>query len=542
MPLRPWPGIALVAGVGLLAAAFFGPRAEAGEAARGGTLRWNFAVDFPTVDPALNYTSSFWTIERVTCSTLLGFADDEGASASRPIPEVAAALPTQSKDGKTYTFTLRRNFRFQTGERVTARSYAHAWNRAMNPKLQSPAQHFMAVIEGAQDVFDGRAENATGVQAVDDWTLRVRLTDVAPDFLTRVTMPFFCPLPVDTPANRELDTAPVPGSGPYYLKDWTRRRLARIARNPYYAGPRAANVDEIQITIGVALDATVLQVEKGEADLGAFPPESVSHLVNTYGINKGRFFVRKTIATWYFAFNHDRPLFKNNDRLKRALNHAIDRPALVRQHGYLAGARTDQILPSAMPGFREWDLYSLKRADIERAKRELRAGDLRAGKATLLFGNVGFGPLVAQVFQYNAKQIGLEVELRPLNPAVANSLASTRGADFDIYLNGWGADYPDPSNFVNVLLLGGDNIRAENNQNQSYFDHPAFNRRMQRAALLTGDSRYELFAILDRDLMRGPAPVAPYLNTNTRIFVSSRVKNFKYSGAKGTLLNVLTLE
>jgi ABC-type transport system substrate-binding protein len=52
-------------------------------------------------------------------------------------------------------------------------------------------------------------------------------------------------------------------------------------------------------------------------------------------------------------------LFRDNPDLRRAVNWALDRPQLVRQHGYLAGARTDQILPPGMPGYRNWQLYPL---------------------------------------------------------------------------------------------------------------------------------------------------------------------------------------
>ena len=53
-------------------------------------------------------------------------------------------------------------------------------------------------------------------------------------------------------------------------------------------------------------------------------------------------------------------------------------------------------------------------------------------------------------------------------------------------LEGWGADYPDPANFINVLLMGGNNIRDDHNQNVSYFNDPSFNRRLKAAALMSG--------------------------------------------------------
>ena len=73
----------------------------------------------------------------------------------------------------------------------------------------------------------------------------------------------------------------------------------------------------------------------------------------------------------YLAFNHDRPLFKGakGTALAKAINYAIDRTAMLAQGGYLAGKRTDQILPPGIAGFRDANLYPLKGPDIATAKK-----------------------------------------------------------------------------------------------------------------------------------------------------------------------------
>ena len=83
--------------------------------------------------------------------------------------------------------------------------------------------------------------------------------------------------------------------------------------------------------------------------------------------------------------------------------------------------------------------------------------------------------------------------------------------------NGWGQDYPDPYDFINILLAG-DGIKPDNNVNLSYFNSPKFNTLMKAAAKKSGAARYAAYAKLDHDLMAGPAPLAPYINTNARIF------------------------
>lgn len=93
------------------------------------------------------------------------------------------------------------------------------------------------------------------------------------------------------------------------------------------------------------------------------------------------------------------------------VNWAIGRPQMVRQHGFLGGGRTDQILPPSMPGFRDADLYPLKGAQVAKAK-SLAAGSSRGGKATMYTFNSAFGPTIAQVVQFNPKQIGIDVDVK----------------------------------------------------------------------------------------------------------------------------------
>jgi peptide/nickel transport system substrate-binding protein len=531
----------LVIGASLLIAASFANAASGKADARGGTLRIDSQSDFDYVDPALSYFTHVWQVEHVTCEKLLGFADKEGEAGTRPSPQLATGMPAVSKDGKTYTFTVKSGLKFSSGQAINAQAFVYAWNRAMNPKMQSPAQSFMDIIVGAQAVFDGKAQTASGLKAIGSNKVQIKLTKVAPDFLSRMTMPFFCPLPVGTPIVPEGIDAPVPGSGPYYIKEWNKKASAVIARNPNYKGSRAANVDQITYTFGNAPAATRLRLESDQVDLGGIPATAAAELVQKYGLNKGRFYIRKNLVFWYLAMNRDQPLFKGNNKLSQGLNHALDRPAMVRQHGFLGGGRTDQILPVGMPGYKDWNIYSLKGANPTKGK-QLATGSLRSGKATMLTFNSSFGPTVAQVVQFNAKQIGLDVEIKQLDRVVEHEQMSVKGANFDIGLEGWGADYPDPSNFINVLLLGDENIRPDHNQNVSYFNEPAFNKRMKQAATLAGDNRYKTYGLLDRDIMKGPAPLAPYVNTNARILTSSKVKNFTYHTVAGTLLNVVTVQ
>jgi peptide/nickel transport system substrate-binding protein len=553
MHKRLWLSIATLAiGVGLLVAAGFAspassnPAKAGSKAAKGGTLRIDLRSDYDFIDPALAYFSHSWQVEYSTQCKLLNFPDKEAsAGGTRVVPEVASSLPAVSKDGKTYTFTIRSGFKFADGSPVTAANFAYAINRDLQPKMSSPATTFIEDVVGAKAVLDGKASTASGVKASGN-KLTIRLTKVAPDFLARITMPFFGAVKTDLPVNPDgIPASQAKGAacGPYYVSEWTQKRQLVLSQNPSYKGSRPHNVNQVVANIGIALDAQQLRIENADTDVASFPPNAAAQLRDKYGVNKMHtgsspsFLIRHQATFWYLNLNHDQPLFKNNDALARAVNYAIDRPQMVRQHGALGGVRTDQILPVGFPGFKDWNLYPLKGSNYARANA-LAKGKTKGGKCEFWTFNSSFGPTVAQVVQFNLGKMGLNCNITPLDRVVETDKGGVRGAQYDILLNGWGQDYPDPYDFINILLSG-TSIQPANNINLSYFNVPKWNKRMSTASHLAGQARYNAYAALDRDLMKQAAPVAPYINTNARIFVSKRVGCYVYSQVYGSILNAL---
>ena len=111
---------------------------------------------------------------------------------------------TRSDGGRTYTFELKRTFRFDTGERVTAQSFADAFNRNANKKLGSPAARHMQEIIRADAAMRGTAKTVSGVEPLGDYRLRIRLMRPAGDLVARldaVLLPDLARDAVDRPIN-----------------------------------------------------------------------------------------------------------------------------------------------------------------------------------------------------------------------------------------------------------------------------------------------------------------------------------------------------
>ena len=160
--------------------------------------------------------------------------------------------------------------------------------------------------------------------------------------------------------------------------------------------------------------------------------------------------------------------------------------------------------------------------------KKLAAGHTGSGSAVLYTFTSSYGPLWAQIIQFDLKQIGVNVDVKPFARAVEFQKAGTKGEPFDMEIDGWSADYPDPYDFINVLLSG-DTIQDSNNNNHAYFNDPVFNKKMNQAALLSGSARYSAYGQLDVDMMKQAAPWAPIRNPFSRIFTSSRVGCFTFN-------------
>jgi peptide/nickel transport system substrate-binding protein len=544
----------LVIGACLLVASSFAGAASASapqksgsaEVKRGGTLRLNASnTDFEYTDPALAYDSLGWQMLFATSMALMNYPDKPGAEGSRLVPEAAAGLPRISRDGKTYTFTVRNGIRFSDGSPLTAAAFKRAFERAADPKQASPAIAFMHTIVGADARNAGKASSISGVQARGQ-ILTVRLTQADPTFLAEVAMPFF----VAVKPNMAIDPKGInvyPSAGPYKIASREVGRQLVLERNTFYKGNRPSNADRIVYTVNTELNQSLLQVRAGQADYdaGGLPPTAHDSLSREYGVKKGgngRYFVNSVISTTYLSLNTiGGPLGKVSNR--KAVNYAIDRPALLRVAGKFAGARTDQILPPNIRGFRQADIYPLKGANPTRAK-QISGGD--SSNLTILHTTSATSIARAQVLQFNLTQAGYKVTLKPQPFAVAIKTAGTKSqaqaGDFDMFLIGWLADYPDPFDFINVLL-DGDNIQEANNSNYAYLNNPTYNKRMKAAAKLSGEPRYRAYGQLDVDLMRNVAPWAPIINGNTREFISNRITNYLYHPVyAGIIINAAAIK
>lgn len=486
----------------------------------GGDFRINLgAGGFDYIDPALAYGGASWAVLDPVCATLMRYPDEPPPEGYKLVPEVANAHPRVSKDGKTWTFTLRTGFRFSDGTPVRASAFVRAIHRTLAPGVESPGAQYTQGIVGAEAVRAGKAASASGVVARGN-TLTVRFKRPVPDFPAQTSMMFFCAVPPGLPSDPEGIGA-FPGAGPYYVADYRAGERLVIERNPHYGGSRPHHVDRFLVDLRPTSPERMLdEVERGEADWGRtlrdvlFDP--ARGLAKKYGVNRSRFFVTPGLSFRYYALNTSRPLFSDNARLRQAVNFAIDRSAL--EGGGGRGEITDQYLPAALPGFRDARIYSLRGPDLRRA-RALARGHTRSGKAVLYTLDFPQTLVFARIVARNLAKIGLDVQVKGLPQAAFFSRASLPHEPVDIVFGPWTPDYIDPFAYLNLFFDSG----FIGGSNWARLDSSEYDRQLRQAASLQGEARARAYGALDVRLARDAAPIVATAFMNEPTLVSERV-------------------
>jgi len=325
---------------------------------------------------------------------------------------------------------------------------------------------------------------------------------------------------------------PIPSAGPYYIVSSSRDELV-LARNPNYGGHRPRISTRIVYSFGVSLRRAVTQVATERSDYLDASSFSGGNSANAlallqmperrYGAGSPaarsghqQYFVNPWLSLDYLVFNTARPLFASA-RVRRAVNYAIDRRALVQHHVLFDVVRaTDHYLIPGIPGASPVNVYPLGGPDLADARR-LAAG-IHA-HATLLIPAVPQATEDAAIVKADFAEIGIKIEITPLSVAELYTRLKTPGDPWDIAWTNWGADFADPFTMINELYDPANAAAAD----FGHFNDPSFTRRMRHVATLSGDRRLQAYARLDKDLTRNDPPSAAWGIGTLSDFFSRRV-------------------
>lgn len=496
-------------------------------AKKGGILKASLFAGIENIDPQRSYYVPEWQYEWLTARPLLNFAHAVGARGYRLLNEGAQSY-TVSRDGRTYTFHLRRGMRFSNGAPVTAANYKHTMLRVLNPNVGSPLASFLT-DPASVNIVGAIAYNTTGKGSVSGirtsgkYTFIIKLVKANSLLPTLVALPPTGAEPTNLAMKPITSPSSLPSAGAYYVASYKPDTFVKIRTNKFYkpvgAAPYPHNLSGIDYTIGVQQDQALLLTKKGSLDWPAdgLPATAWGPLFSQYG-TKGRARVFSTSVVDYATMNTSKGVFANLNA-RKAVAFGLNRKSLVKIRGPRAGSPQCSLLTPAIPGYKRCTAYPLNKQDIAKA-RSLSSG--HTGHVNVWYTASTLGTLLNRLATSQLNAIGFtNIDTKPFQSGLFTALGK-KGNDYDFALVGWSADFPDPYDYINKLLSG-QTIQDVQNNNTAYFNNPTANTLMNNAAKLRGSARYKAYGNLDNLIMTKYAPIAGIDNRNDREFFSSRV-------------------
>ena len=406
--------------------------------------------DPPTMDPHLVTDGTSYGIVIEVFSGLVRL----GPNTSNPFEPDLAESWSVLEGGTVYEFKLRKDLKFSNGDPVTAQDFKWSFERAAHPDTASTvAEEFLGDIVGIKDIVEGNAQSASGIEVVDELTLRLTIDAPKAYFIAKLTYPtaFVLNKANVESLGRSWTDEPV-STGPFILKEYRIGQRIRLARNDNF-WDRAAYLDEV--VFNLAGGVSMAMYENDEIDITSVGLADLERVQDpTEEINKDLVEVPPNFAVSYVGFNINEPPF-DDANFRQALNHAVDKQLIADQVFSNLVKPAYGIIPPGFPGFSA-DIKGLE-FDPELAK-DLLAASAYADPSTrprieLTVPGTGGSPgltteVVADMWRQN---LGIEIEIQQVEWATyiqdlhRGRLQAWSGLS-------WQADYPDPQTFIDVLF------------------------------------------------------------------------------------------
>ncbi len=440
------------------------------------TLRWSLegVEDLAALDPAKPINNPTNIVIGLVYGGLIRL------DANLEVQPEAAERWEVSPDGRVYTFFLRPDLQFADGTPVTAADFVYSINRALSPELTYDASYQLAQIEGAEEVAAGAADSASGVRALDAHTLEIRLKQPQAFFLSQLGYSYTYVVPRQLVESGGDWHEQAFGTGPYQVKEWIHGEKIVLTANEHYWHGRAG-MPQVELYFYPDSEKALDDYLAGKLDImgGQQNPIPTNRLEEVKQLPDFR--TSAALVTRYIGFNNELAPF-DRVAMRRAFAQSIDKEKLV--DTVLAGAAepATRILPTGLVGS-DLPIRPLK-FDPGAAVLDMQHAGYIAGSdvpsVTLAYADEGDNAAVAAYLQQDWQEhLGIDVALKAYAlhdfEQMLNTTYYTPSAGLQMYLSVWGADYPDPQNFLSQQL------RTGSPNNNGHYSNIAFDNLVDEA-------------------------------------------------------------
>jgi len=403
------------------------------------------------------------------------------------VPDQASSW-TISPDNKTYTFKLKPGIMFSDGTPVTAQTYVYTLTRQILPQVQGGfAQLFFSIIDGANDVINGKTKALRGVRALDDSTLQITLTQPAAYFLDLMATSFCFPLNekviarygqkdwVNHAAGNGI------GTGPFMVKEWDHNVKMVLVPNPHWYGAKT-KLTEVDMLFVSDPSTAFKSFQAGQYNFDwNITVQDLAIAKNMPG------FIRESqLQTDLLFFNNKMAPF-DKPAVRQAFAYATDKATLVNAIFKGAAVAAPTIIPPGMPGYQVG--YQGLPYDKNKALAALESAYPDVSKVppiTFTYPSSQISSLEAQALQQMWQTaLGIRVNLLSVELNAYNTETTNRQVQFGF--TQWTADFPDPYDWLALNLLS--NAAG----NDGSWSNAQFDQAVMQAEQATGNARIQLY-------------------------------------------------
>ena len=476
------------------------------------TLNVNLGNEPPTLDWSLATDGTSINVINNIMEGLTQFNND-----FTPEPDLAESW-TVSGDGKTYTFKIREEVKWTDGKQLTAGDFEYSWKRILDPTTGGDYAYSLYDVKNAEEYNTGKITDPdkVGVKAIDDRTLEVRLERPASYFPSMLA--FVSTFPqrkdvIEKYGQQWTDPANIVTLGPYVLTSWRHHDNIVLTENPGYWGKRP-RIKKIKLIMNENPSSALAQYEADEldyADSKSIPPLEVPRLKELPDF--------KTTLQFrgnYIAFNVEKPPF-DNPLVRKAFAASIDRDSIVSLiQG--AGITTTSWIPKGMLGYNPDIGIDYNPAQ---AREWLKEAGYPGGngfpEVTFLWPDVSYNRIIAEALQSMWKEnLGVKVDL--MNQEWKVYLSTINTDPPEIHRAGWGADFPDPHNFMSLFTCTSGN-------NRTRWCNREYDKLVAKAAEERDpEKRKAIYDKAQKILLEVDTPIAPFYISYQQNMIKPYVK------------------
>ena len=522
-----------------------GPAKEVDGATKGGVLTIMQVGDFEHLDPARNYVNLQQLTGNLIYRSLNGYIED-GSGKLLLVGDLATNPGTDvNKDCKVWEFKLRDGLKYEDGSTITSKDVAYGIARTFADELNEgphyiqqwlyPGGTYNATYKGP---YNGGAQAPQGVETPDDKTIRFTFAAPHCDMPYAAALPTSAPVPPAQDTKGQYDLRPF-SSGPYKVKTYTRDNTLELERNTNWD----ANTDPIrnaypdgfkwnftleaeQMSERLVADAPADQATMTWTDV---PPAVLPR--TTEPSVAARVAKGPTQYVWYLGINNLRIKDLN---VRKALYYALDRDAALKAvGGTSAGSPASTLMSPTTAGFQAFDVYNAPATgDLDKVKEAL--GTTTPPELVFAHSNTPLRTAQAEAIRVSLEKAGFKVTLKAIESTSFYDEVGRKNNPYDIYLHGWGSDWPTGSTIIPPLYDGRE-IVEEGNNNLAYFNDETINAEIDRIKALPAAEADAAWTALDKKLMTEFIPEIPAYYDATYLLFGSKVGNAFLSDAFGAL-------